>query len=145
MTWTGATQWRSGGDRPAECRQVDPGQRAGRGQDQHHLEPAADHPSSPARHRDVPRGQLQLVDTPGIHGEKGKRSGKAMNRMMNRAARGALDGVDAAVLVIEAGRWDEEDGLAFDALHEGGLPVVLVVNQVDKFKDKARCSRSSPR
>ena len=83
-----------------------------------------------------PEGQLQLVDTPGIHGEQGKRSGKAMNRMMNRAARGALDGVDAAVLVIEAGRWDAEDGLAFDALREGGLPVVLVVNQVDKFKDK---------
>jgi GTP-binding protein Era len=84
-----------------------------------------------------PGGQLQLVDTPGIHGEQGKRSGKAMNRMMNRAARGALDGVDAAILVIEAGRWDAEDGLAFDALREGGLAVVLVVNQVDKFKDKS--------
>lgn len=34
-----------------------------------------------------PGGQLQLLDTPGIHGEQGKRSGKAMNRMMNRAAR----------------------------------------------------------
>ncbi|MEO6154450.1 MAG: GTPase Era [Thermomonas sp.] len=84
-----------------------------------------------------PGGQLQLVDTPGIHGEQGKRSGKAMNRMMNRAARGALEGVDAAVLVIEAGRWDMEDGLAFDALRGGGLPVVLVVNQVDKIKDKS--------
>jgi len=84
-----------------------------------------------------PGGQLQLVDTPGIHGEQGKRSGKAMNRMMNRAARGALEGVDAAVLVIEAGRWDHEDGLAFDALRDAGLPVVLVVNQVDKVKDKA--------
>ena len=83
-----------------------------------------------------PEGQLQLVDTPGIHGEQGKRSGKAMNRMMNRAARGALEGVDAALLVIEAGRWDQEDGLAFDALHTAGLPVVLVVNQVDKLKDK---------
>jgi GTP-binding protein Era len=83
-----------------------------------------------------PGGQLQLVDTPGIHGEQGKRSGKAMNRMMNRAARGALEGVDAAVLVVEAGRWDAEDGLAFDALRDAGLPVVLVVNQVDKFKDK---------
>ena len=56
-----------------------------------------------------PGGQLQLVDTPGIHGEQGKRSGKAMNRMMNRAARGALEGVDAAVLVGEAGRWEAED------------------------------------
>ena len=83
-----------------------------------------------------PGGQLQLVDTPGIHGEQGKRSGKAMNRMMNRAARGALEGVDAAVLVIEAGRWDAEDGLAYDALRDAGVPVVLVVNQVDKIKDK---------
>ena len=32
----------------------------------------------------------------------------------------ALDGVDAAVLVIEAGRWDAEDGLAFDASRIGG-------------------------
>ena len=83
-----------------------------------------------------PGGQLQLVDTPGIHGEQGKRSGKAMNRMMNRAARGALEGGDAAGLVVEAGRWDNEDGLAFDALRDAGLPVVLVVNQVDKIKDK---------
>ena len=84
-----------------------------------------------------PGGQLQLLDTPGIHGEQGKRSGKAMNRMMNRAARGALEGVDAAVLVVEAGRWDAEDGLAFDALRDGGLPVVLVVNKVDRLKDKS--------
>jgi GTP-binding protein Era len=83
-----------------------------------------------------PGGQLQLVDTPGIHGEQGKRSGKAMNRMMNRAARGALEGVDVALLVIEAGHWDAEDALAFDAMRDAGLPVVLVVNQVDKFKDK---------
>jgi GTP-binding protein Era len=83
-----------------------------------------------------PGGQLQLVDTPGIHAEQGKRSGKAMHRMMNRAARGALEGVDAALLVVEAGRWDHEDGLAFEALRDAGLPVVLVVNQVDKLKDK---------
>ena len=83
-----------------------------------------------------PGGQLQLVDTPGIHGEQGRRSGKAMNRMLNRAARGALEGVDAAALVIEAGRWDAEDGLAYDALRDAGLPVVLVVNQVDRIKDK---------
>ncbi|TDK26025.1 GTPase Era [Luteimonas aestuarii] len=79
-----------------------------------------------------PEGQLVLVDTPGIHREQKK----AMNRMMNRAARGALEGVDAAVLVVEAGRWDEEDTLAYDTLREAGVPVVLAVNQVDRFKDK---------
>ena len=83
------------------------------------------------------RGQLLLVDTPGIHREQGKTSASAMHRWMNRAARGALEGVDAAVLVIEAGRWDEEDTLAYEALRGAGVPVVLAVNQVDRFKDKA--------
>ena len=84
-----------------------------------------------------PGGQLQLLDTPGIHGEQGKRSGKAMNRMMNRAARGALEGVDAAVLVIEAGRWDEADTLAYNVLQDSGIPVMLVINKVDQIKLKA--------
>jgi GTPase len=82
-------------------------------------------------------GQLLLVDTPGIHREQGKASSSAMHRWMNRAARGALEGVDAAVLVIEAGRWDDGDALAYDALKSAGVPVVLAVNQVDKFKDKS--------
>ncbi|NUO76895.1 MAG: GTPase Era [Lysobacter sp.] len=79
-----------------------------------------------------PEGQLLLVDTPGIHREQKR----AMNRWMNRAARGALEGVDAALLVVRAGQWDDEDGLAYDALRKAGLPVVLVVNQVDRLKDK---------
>ena len=80
-----------------------------------------------------PEGQLLLVDTPGIHREQKR----AMNRWMNRAARGALEGVDAAVLVVRAGQWDDEDALAYDALTKAGVPVVLVVNQVDRIKDKA--------
>ncbi|MFL6593791.1 MAG: GTPase Era [Luteimonas sp.] len=83
------------------------------------------------------QGQLLLVDTPGIHRDQGKATASAMHRWMNRAARGALEGVDAAVLVIEAGRWDDGDSLAFDALKTAGVPVVLAVNQVDRIKDKA--------
>ena len=85
-----------------------------------------------------PHGQLLLVDTPGLHREQSRHGGKAMHRAMNRAARGALEGVDAAMLVIEAGRWDDGDTLAYDALREAKVPVVLVVNQVDRTKDKAR-------
>ncbi|MEN4904952.1 GTPase Era [Luteimonas sp. TWI1416] len=80
----------------------------------------------------LPEGQLLLVDTPGIHREQKR----AMNRVMNRAARGALEGVDVALLVVVAGRWEEEDTLAFDALRGAGVPVVLVVNQIDRMKDK---------
>jgi GTP-binding protein Era len=80
-----------------------------------------------------PEGQLVLVDTPGLH----RQQKRAMNRVMNRAARGSLDGVDAGLLVIEAGRWDEEDTLAFKVLSDAGVPVVLVVNKVDRLKDKS--------
>jgi GTP-binding protein Era len=86
---------------------------------------------------DGPHGQLLLVDTPGIHRDERRASSSAMHRWMNRAARGALEGVDAAALVIEAGRWDDEDTLAYEALRAANVPVVLVVNQVDRIKDKA--------
>ena len=78
-------------------------------------------------------GQIALVDTPGLH----RQQKTAMNRVMNRAARGALEGVDAGLLVVEAGRWDEEDTLAFNVLSDAGIPVVLAVNKVDRLKDKA--------
>ena len=84
-----------------------------------------------------PEGQLLLVDTPGIHREQGKSTASAMHRWMNRAARGALEGVDVAVLVVRAGQWDDADSFAYEALRSAGLPVVLVVNQIDRIKDKA--------
>ncbi|MBC7988708.1 MAG: GTPase Era [Luteimonas sp.] len=85
---------------------------------------------------DGPYGQLLLVDTPGMHSGQGKSTSSAMHRWMNKSARGALEGVDAAVLVVEAGRWDDEDTLAFETLREAGVPVVLVANQIDKLPDK---------
>ena len=84
-----------------------------------------------------PDGQIVLVDTPGLHREQGRFKASAMSRVMNRAARGALEGVDAALLVIEAGRWDEEDTLAYKVLRDAEVPVVLVVNKVDRLKDKS--------
>ena len=81
-----------------------------------------------------PEGQLLLVDTPGIHGKQPR----AMNRYMNRAARGAVSDVDAAVLVIEAGRWSDDDALAYAALRQSSIPCVLAINKVDKFADKGQ-------
>ena len=85
----------------------------------------------------VEGGQLLLVDTPGLHRGEGRFKASAMSRVMNRAARGALEDVDAALMVVEAGRWDEEDTLVFDVLRAGGIPVVLAVNKVDRLKDKS--------
>ena len=79
-----------------------------------------------------PDGQIVYVDTPGLH-EDGKR---AINRYMNRAARGALVDVQLVALVIEAGQWREDDERAYTAARDSGLPCVLVINKVDRVKDK---------
>jgi GTP-binding protein Era len=81
-----------------------------------------------------PDGQLVLVDTPGIHAKQSR----AMNRHMNRAARGAVSDVHASILVIEAGRWHSDDTLAYQALKTSDVPVALVINKIDKIKDKTQ-------
>lgn len=78
-------------------------------------------------------GQIVWVDTPGLHAE----NRKAINRYMNRAARGALADVQLGVLVVEAGQWREEDEAAFEVLAASGLPRVLIINKVDRIRDKA--------
>jgi GTPase len=78
-------------------------------------------------------GQIVYVDTPGLHGA----ARRAMNRYMNRAAAGSLEGVQAAMLVVEAGRWKDDDQRAWEAVRDSGLPAVLVINKVDKIKDKS--------
>ena len=77
--------------------------------------------------------QLIFVDTPGVHtGTK-----KVMNRMMNRAAIGALADVDAIVFVVEAGQWQNEDQIVLDNVKEASAPVILAINKVDKLGDKS--------
>jgi GTPase len=81
----------------------------------------------------VDAGQIVYVDTPGLHAG-GKR---AMNRYMNRSAAGSLEGVQVAMLVVEAGRWKDDDERAFDTVQRSGLPRLLVINKVDRIKDKS--------
>ncbi len=79
--------------------------------------------------------QAIFVDTPGVHHLRGKR---ALNRLMNRAAVSALMDVDVIVLVVEAGKWTDEDDLvlSYIATNEG-VPVVVAINKVDKLEDKS--------
>ncbi len=77
--------------------------------------------------------QFIYVDTPGLHRE---RSG-ALHRYLNRSARNALTGVHGALLVIEAGRWRDEDEDVWKAITDAQVPAVLVVNKIDLVKDKS--------
>lgn len=78
-----------------------------------------------------PGAQLVFVDTPGFQTEY--RS--ALNRVMNRTVRGALEEVNVVLWVVEAGRFDARDQ-ALLKLMPRKVPVVLVLNKIDRLKDK---------
>lgn len=77
--------------------------------------------------------QIVYVDTPGLHlgGEK------SINRYMNRAARSAFSGVDVILFVVEAPKFTREDRAVAQQLAEAEVPVILLVNKIDKIKRKA--------
>ena len=79
------------------------------------------------------RGQAAFVDTPGLH----RRRDHALNRRLNRIAADTRQGVDLIVMVIEAGRWTEEDAMVLDlvAQHEG--PTILAFNKIDLLDDRS--------
>ena len=80
----------------------------------------------------VPHAQLVFVDTPGFQTQH--RS--ALTRLMNRTVTQALTGVDAIVWLIEALKFDERDELLAKRLPDN-VPVVLVLNKVDRVKEKS--------
>ena len=76
--------------------------------------------------------QSIYVDTPGIH----NRRGTAINRYMNRAASSVLNDVDVVLFVVQASQWTAEDEVVLKRLQDIKVPVLLVVNKIDKLKDK---------
>lgn len=76
--------------------------------------------------------QAVYVDTPGLH----LNAKKAMNRFMNKAVTTTLDDVDLILFVIEAGEWNEEDENVLQRLKNAKVPVMLVVNKIDRLADK---------
>lgn len=81
-----------------------------------------------------PEAQIAFVDTPGIHhGAK-----RALNHAMNRTAASALADADVVVFVIEAMRWTREDEMVLTRIKNAGLPVIAVVNKMDRVKPAER-------
>jgi GTPase len=83
--------------------------------------------------RHAPEGQIVFVDTPGLH----RSQKKALNRAMNDAAAGAIHDVDLILFVVEAGHWTDEDEGVLEHVATTGIPVALVVNKIDRVRDKA--------
>ncbi len=75
--------------------------------------------------------QLLFVDTPGFQ----SRHGSALNRSMNRAVTQALSEVDVILMVLEGGRFSDEDR-AVMALLPAGRPTLLAINKTDRLQDR---------
>ncbi len=76
--------------------------------------------------------QFVFVDTPGLHAG----GGRAINRYLNRAARGAVLDADVVLFVLEAGRFTDEDEAALAVAIESGAPVVAAINKIDRVKQR---------
>ena len=75
--------------------------------------------------------QIIFVDTPGFHsGQK-----RALNRYMNKVAANALRGVDIVLYLIDKLDWQEDDLQRLESI-PNETSVILVVNKIDKLKDK---------
>ena len=81
-----------------------------------------------------PDYQAIFVDTPGLH----RNAGRAMNRMMNKAAINALADADLVLFVTEAFRFTEEDQAALERIRKAGVPAVAVMNKVDEVQPKEK-------
>lgn len=77
--------------------------------------------------------QFVFVDTPGFQ----TKHRNALNRTMNRTVTQALSDVDLVFLVIEAGRFGEDDQKVVSVLPKNAK-VVLVINKVDRLADKSQ-------
>lgn len=77
--------------------------------------------------------QIVIVDTPGIHSLEKKANRKTINRVINRTAISSIEGVDAVFLMITAAGWSEQDRRVLQPLRNSKIPVILVINKVDKL------------
>ncbi|MBM3774792.1 MAG: GTPase Era [Acidobacteria bacterium] len=79
-----------------------------------------------------PDAQVIFIDTPGIH-----TASSLIHRRMMQAVRAALDERDLLLFVADASRpFSEQDRQALDVLRRVDTPALLVLNKIDRLKDK---------
>lgn len=78
--------------------------------------------------------QFVYVDTPGIH----QNIKFALNRSMNRTALASLSDVDVIGFVVDGLQWTDEDEWIVNKLKKFTTPVILIINKVDRLRDKTR-------
>ena len=80
------------------------------------------------------KGQIVFVDTPGVH-----KPGYLLNRRMVAAVHDAILSVDLVVLLRDASvSTGNGDRFVLDLVKESDKPSILVLNKIDKIKEKGQ-------
>lgn len=79
-------------------------------------------------------GQIVLIDTPGVH-----KPDSSLGRKMMVEVREALEGCDLVLVIMDVThKFDPRDRYALDLLKQSGTNAFLLLNKVDRIKEKAR-------
>jgi GTP-binding protein Era len=82
----------------------------------------------------LPGAQIVFLDTPGIH-----EGGSALNRRMMEIVRAALEERDLLLFLMDATQsFTPKDEQALDLVKKGRAPVLLVLNKIDRLKEKSQ-------
>lgn len=78
--------------------------------------------------------QIVFLDTPGVHlGYK-----RQLNKVMNKIASHCYEEVDLVLFLIDRLKWQKEEENILNNLKTLNKPVVLVINKIDRLKDKTK-------
>tara|TARA_Y100001958_G_C21237671_1_gene564515 strand:- start:1449 stop:2342 length:894 start_codon:yes stop_codon:yes gene_type:complete len=78
--------------------------------------------------------QIVFLDTPGVHiGYK-----RQLNKVMNKIASHCYEEVDLVLFLIDRFKWQKEEENILNSLKTLNKPVVLVINKIDRLKDKSK-------
>ena len=78
--------------------------------------------------------QIAFVDTPGLHDNQHKH----LNKLINRTAITSLADVDIILFMIDHRGWNEDLIRIFGHAKSRDVPVILIINKIDRLKDKSR-------
>lgn len=78
--------------------------------------------------------QAIYVDTPGMH----TKTKKALNRVLNSTALSVMNDVDVILFLVDTLKWTPDDQWILQKLSEFKAPVILLINKIDRIKDKKR-------
>ena len=78
--------------------------------------------------------QMAVLDLPGIHSRKDHR----LNAVLNKTALAAMADVDVLAVIVDVTQWTDEDELVFRHLAKSSKKKILLLNKVDRVKDKGQ-------